>query len=737
MPEGLADDANILPGGMPSLQESPRAGNQDALAVLFHRYCDKRSGELDVAGSLDALRGIFGERLGFGAVSREAGKLGINGFADGSARLSLHDLRRLFDRVDSIIRPIAGQHASPLSFKTLAPLPSALGKIEPPVRGSVDGLNAAERTGTTTDLHAEVRALCGDVRGALIANQELQEKQNQKLMSFLETFAADLEHRLQKQQQAGGRAKSADGGGDVKQAVEHTQDDAITDQQIGTHGTSPTPTPAQHEDEVADKVTPTQCVAGDDSKGAEGVASTFATFDPNNLYQRTREMRWETEERQVHIFGRFTIHIPPVPNTGLGGFIQTRLEGISALVIIVNAWFIGFQAEYALDHPSAPASMLINIVNLSFCIYYTIEVILKLSVHKLYFFVNKERGWNWLDAMLVCSGIYDSVSTFVLSDAEGSSASGMLRLLRLFKMAKMLRVIRVMRFFRELRLLMKPLIGSLRTLFWTCAMFSIIVYVFGIVFLQAASGVLVEDHTENKLTEDQRSELYELWGSAVKSMITLYMAVTGGNDWGALAEPLKLAGYIYYFLFMMYVLFLSFAVLNVLTGVFVDAAMTYATDDRINVALENNSEETAVINKAEDACTAMGFDAAGGFTEAGLDALLNSDEMVGLMIWFDVQPKEVRQLFETMASEKSTALVDHRMFLQCCTKLKGTAKSSDVQTLLYFLQRMSTAFIERSDAMLAGLEQNQSLLCTGQKAAKFLPSTKGQQHTHVKSSEER
>merc|ERR1712072_1272712 len=68
--------------------------------------------------------------------------------------------------------------------------------------------------------------------------------------------------------------------------------------------------------------------------------------------------------------------------------------------------------------------------------------------------------------------------------------------------------------------------------------------------------------------------------------MTLFWAVTGGADWEPLAMPIREADSFFYLLFFFYIAFAALAVLNVLTGMFVDTAMKVAQQDEENVVEE-------------------------------------------------------------------------------------------------------------------------------------------------------
>jgi len=214
------------------------------------------------------------------------------------------------------------------------------------------------------------------------------------------------------------------------------------------------------------------------------------------------------------------------------------------------------------------------------------------------FLYGEDYKWNLFDLVLVITGLYDFImETLPSSDTDGGGGMGVtwLRVLRLLKMVKMLRVVRVMRFFKVLRMMVASIIGSMSTLFWSVLMLAIMLYMFGLCFLQAVASYLQEaalTHSSGAaaLTAEEMIDakaahkdvvmaIEQYWGGVGASAISLYMAVTGGADWENIAFPIKASGIIYYSLFLFYTAFASLAVLNVLTGMFVDAAMKISSED--------------------------------------------------------------------------------------------------------------------------------------------------------------
>eukprot|EP00747_Dinoflagellata_sp_TGD_P084127 gnl/TRDRNA2_/TRDRNA2_162392_c0_seq2.p1 gnl/TRDRNA2_/TRDRNA2_162392_c0~~gnl/TRDRNA2_/TRDRNA2_162392_c0_seq2.p1 ORF type:complete len:249 (-),score=65.01 gnl/TRDRNA2_/TRDRNA2_162392_c0_seq2:71-817(-) len=205
-------------------------------------------------------------------------------------------------------------------------------------------------------------------------------------------------------------------------------------------------------------------------------------------------------------------------------------------------------------------------------------------------------------------------------------------------------------------------------------------YIFGIIFLQAASGVLLDDVDTGSLSEQEKEDLRDTWGSVSGAMITLYMAITGGNDWADLAEPLKHAGLHYYGLFLFYIAFLTFAVLNVLTGIFVDAAMLCADDDRGDVTTHDEMSECQ--KNVYKVCNLMGFEPGSMISFMEFTRIIEKPEMIAYLDWLEITEEEVERLFLQL-SNNNESLVDIDHFIDGCGKVKGTAKSIDMQTMLY------------------------------------------------------
>merc|ERR1740130_588243 len=78
--------------------------------------------------------------------------------------------------------------------------------------------------------------------------------------------------------------------------------------------------------------------------------------------------------------------------------------------------------------------------------------------------------------------------------------------------------------------------------------------------------------------------------SLTKSLMTVFQTTTGGVPWEQLSTALQDQIPWINWLWVVYIAFVTFAISNVVTGIFVDQAMSSASNDMRNVALESQDQ---------------------------------------------------------------------------------------------------------------------------------------------------
>merc|ERR1712232_1102211 len=110
---------------------------------------------------------------------------------------------------------------------------------------------------------------------------------------------------------------------------------------------------------------------------------------------------------------------------------------------------------------------------------------------------------------------------------------------------------------------------------------AMIIYVFGILFVQATTDYLViRDMEDDSPFTSWELSLMQYYKSLPLAMFTLFKAVAGGVSWEIVVDPLGRMNGVWIAFFTAYISFVYFAVLNVVTGVFCNSAIENAQHDQ-------------------------------------------------------------------------------------------------------------------------------------------------------------
>merc|ERR1740121_2668803 len=161
-------------------------------------------------------------------------------------------------------------------------------------------------------------------------------------------------------------------------------------------------------------------------------------------------------------------------------------------------------------------------------------------------------------------------------------------------------------------------------------------------------------------------------------MFVMFMAVTGGADWGMFTKPLiEEVSLVVAMVFCVYIAFTVLAMLNVVSGVFVGSVLKSQAADH-DMVMVNNARELF-----------MGL-------EGGLQATLSWEDfkqklddqhMREFFKFIDVDPSDARGLFRLLDLDNSGGLSAEE-FLTGAIRLRGTAKSLDVALLIQEVKKI-------------------------------------------------
>jgi voltage-gated sodium channel len=345
---------------------------------------------------------------------------------------------------------------------------------------------------------------------------------------------------------------------------------------------------------------------------------------------------------------------------------KKRFEGTAGLVILLNCGFMVASANYQVEHPGSNGSSLMQSMEIFFLTFYSLEVVLKLIVHRWFFFWNEDLRWNLLDLSLVIYGYFDILM--------GGVNITWLRSLRLFRMAKVLRVLRIVKSFKELRLILSCLMGSITNLIWSIVMIAIIVFMFSLVFVQQTAA-----HLADMPAEDREAGHIGDFETVERSMLSLYAAATGGQDWLVFYQALQPTGDFSCMIFLFFVAFIQIAVVNILTGIFVEKALKRATPDMQTQARDHRRQLVKQAGELRQLCEEMDEDHDNTISRKEFFNT-KSKNLKDYLKLMGLNYHDISELFKLLSGDDDKK-VPIEEFVRACMRLK-TGASVDIQKLL-------------------------------------------------------
>lgn len=381
---------------------------------------------------------------------------------------------------------------------------------------------------------------------------------------------------------------------------------------------------------------------------------------------------WEAAESRKHTW------------TLLKTSIESQMFQTSiAALVFVNACTIGVQTNIMAESDDKETPLAFIIVELIFCILFTIEIGLKLLTYGLNFLRMPGWRWNLLDVTIVSLQLLDQILEVVDYSLSHFSA---FRLLRMLRVVRVLRIIRLIRMISDLRAIVASVIGSMRALAWTVVLLFVIIYIISVYLTQL--------YVDSDIQGSSKHEFSKYYNSLPRSLLTLYQSISGGLDWNEAVEPL-MKDFSPWFgvLFCLYIAFTVLALMNVVTGVFVESALQSAREDK----------DIYIVNHIRGLIEAMSLDEDGRIAWGQFEAQLSTPEMAEIFNFIDVDPMEARGLFKLL-DINGIGSVDPEEFLDGCLRLRGSAKALDLALLMREVKKLKSISMEQNAELMQALD---------------------------------
>lgn len=351
-------------------------------------------------------------------------------------------------------------------------------------------------------------------------------------------------------------------------------------------------------------------------------------------------------------------------------------QAIVAALIIANAITIAVETDQAIrnalknGHRDTKWSDIIDhyIYTPAFCI----ELMMRLLGEQAYFFYGPSKKWNVFDVILVLTGVAELIfQTFSFT---------FLRVIRVFRMLRVMRVIRIFRIFRELRLMVVSIITSMLTLTWAFLLLMLLIFCFAVCFVMGAANHL--ENEEKIVSEFVRAGIQEDFPSLSHSLYTLLSVISGGKEWDGIAKMLMEIGSLYFYLFVFYIVFIVFGVMNVLTGVFVDSAAELSRFDHDLVIQTEMSRKESFLNQVQLLFGEMDKDSSGTISAHELEVALSDERVLAYLNHLELEITEASSLFRLLDTDENGE-IGAEEFMLGCMRLKGQSKNIEMASMIF------------------------------------------------------
>mmetsp|Transcript_8307 Transcript_8307/g.19538 ORF Transcript_8307/g.19538 Transcript_8307/m.19538 type:complete len:644 (-) Transcript_8307:194-2125(-) len=375
-------------------------------------------------------------------------------------------------------------------------------------------------------------------------------------------------------------------------------------------------------------------------------------------------------------------------------------EGLCAFVIFTNCIIIGVETNVVAETGSQKSPEIFTVLDTCYTIFFFLELLVRLGAYGVSFFWGTSLLWNYLDMLIVLPSMVQLlVSTIWHYEAEIGGSMTVVRVLRITRVFRVIRVVKVMKFVRSLRQLVESIMFTMKSLAWSMLLLVAIIYVFAIMFTDASWAYIVDNPSSTL-----NAELTPNWGNLHISMHTLFRAVSGGSDWGGIAASLGDVHWAWLYLFSAYIAFCMFAVLNVMTGIFCQVAVESARNDPQFLMQSLVAERERQTDLIRNLFRIFDREKRGFIALTELEDKFNDETAQGMMVLLEIYPESGWSLFRKLDEDNDGRLYEDE-FVNGIFKLKGVAKSWDIEALLQAQKQLKRAIETQSRSLLEAAER--------------------------------
>eukprot|EP00927_Polykrikos_kofoidii_P023665 TRINITY_DN21721_c0_g2_i1.p1 TRINITY_DN21721_c0_g2~~TRINITY_DN21721_c0_g2_i1.p1 ORF type:complete len:712 (-),score=139.32 TRINITY_DN21721_c0_g2_i1:82-2160(-) len=384
----------------------------------------------------------------------------------------------------------------------------------------------------------------------------------------------------------------------------------------------------------------------------------------------------------------------------LGGKYEIFFEVGMATVIVFNALSIAAErqyesfdtAYYAVQFPRAMPSAetwpgarsIFDIAEMVFGCVFCGELLIMLTVYRCRYFT---LPWHIFDLMIVFFWVLSQFHGLFMATSLNPT---LLRLARLFRLVRLLRLIRIFSLFDSLFLLIKSVMSSMGVLFWAVLLLFVVIMVVALL-----ANHFLEDYVRD-LTKpvEARLSVFRQWGSVTRAVETMF-EITLGN-WGPPVVLLQNEVSEWWVLFFLaYKLIVGFAVVQVITSVFIQQTFKVVARDEDVMMKEKQAEGEVFLKSIGRLFAEIDSSGDGKISREELEQCFVNQRFAAWFSALDIDISEASQVFSSIDTGEGE--IDYEEFVSAIRSMKGAARSLDILRLSKSVRRIEELVLSKEE----------------------------------------
>jgi len=353
-----------------------------------------------------------------------------------------------------------------------------------------------------------------------------------------------------------------------------------------------------------------------------------------------------------------------------------------------------YSADYEIDnYMTSEKTEFIKTAESTFLVWFGIELGLKVWVHGKYFYISDHWKMRFLDTFLILFHFWSVLGNYGVLSSQANLS--FMRAIRMLRLLRVVRALKAMHHFKQLHAILTAIQTSMLTLLWSMLMVAGILWMFSLLFVQRTTAYFMEMHeTAEGLDPGTEQNLRDSFGGVYSAMLSLFMAVSGGDDWSKYFGALEPTGVSNQLMYLLFIAFMQFAVLNIVTGIFVETAMKQMEKDAEEAAMDFLKSRYQKEQDLMAMCQAADEDGNGCLCQDEFVKAIKQGRMTAFLDHLGFQHQDVLDFFDLLASTAPDKKVDIHIFVRGCMKLTGAATRYDVKAMMMEVKAIHAGLAE-------------------------------------------